>query len=354
MTDPQVPFSSRRRQRAREQLLDAVLNAAGNDRFIFKQSVAELESAVRGRTGADTVVACAAPAGGIVMAANALGVTRDDRVAVAACAGPEVVAALSMLGARPAPVDVSPGTGVPDLATLRSTGARVALVDHPLQVAAPGPLGGPDIAVVHDATGLADALFASWAPGLWDDAAVTGLGRDGPLLAAGDGALVVTHKAPGRTVRMLRNHGQDGVTRFLHHQIGRNSRMDELVASFAVTMLMHADAARERTAALAARYDDRLDDLRAAGVHPIDSVGLPRGTGYGVVADQRDCVLAALAKHGIEVGPLLKPPPWLDHETHPGAATVVTGGLLLPLHPDLIDHQLDLVVATVLGSRGDE
>ena len=44
------------------------------------------------------------------------------------------------------------------------------------------------------------------------------------------GAVVTDDPETARRVRMLRNHGQDGIQRFVHHCSGYNSRFDEVMA----------------------------------------------------------------------------------------------------------------------------
>jgi dTDP-4-amino-4,6-dideoxygalactose transaminase len=347
-----VPYASARRRRAGDRLLAAVLDVAATDRFILKDSVAGLEAAVQALTGAGAVVACGGRSGGLVLAATALGAGRGDPVAVPASAGPAVVAAISVLGAIPVPVDVCPQSGLPDPDLLRRVDAALAVVDHPLQVAGAGPAGGAGRAVVHDATGLSDAVLGTWADGRWDDGAVAALTADGALLDVGEGALVLTGAEPGAAVRMLRNHGQDGVHRFLHHLLGRNSRMDELVAAFAAGMLAEAEEHRRRTAELAAGYDARAAQLRAAGARPVDPAAAPRGRGYAVLAERPGELRARLADRGVQAAPALAAPPWLDPAAHPGAAELLAGAVLLPLHSDLSPEQVEVVVDAVAGSDG--
>jgi dTDP-4-amino-4,6-dideoxygalactose transaminase len=347
-----VPYASGRRRRARDRLLAAVLDVARTDRFILKDSAAELEAAVRDRTGAGAVVACGSRTGGLVLAATALGAGRGDPIAVPASAGPALVAAVSVLGANPIPVDVLPESGLPDPDQLGGVDAGLTLVDHPLQVAGPGPAGGVGRAVVHDATGLSDALLTTWSDGRWDDGAVAALTADGALLDVGEGAVVVTGAEPGGTIRMLRNHGQDGVHRFVHHLIGRNSRMDELVAAFAADMLAEAEEIRQRTAELAAGYDARAAELRAAGACPVDAGGAPRGRGYAVLAGRPDELRGRLSARGVQVGPDLPAPPWLDPVAHPGAAALLAGAVLLPLHADLSRGHVEEVIDAVIRSDG--
>ena len=82
---------------------------------------------------------------------------------------------------------------------------------------------------------------------------------------AGEGGVVVTGDPElGQQVRMLRNHGQDGGQRFIHHRIGYNSRFDEILAAFQLHRLPGLAGRLARRAEIAAYYSDAL---RAAGRH---------------------------------------------------------------------------------------
>lgn len=65
---------------------------------------------------------------------------------------------------------------------------------------------------------------------------------------------------------MLRNHGQDGKHRFLHHRIGWNSRFDEVQAAFQLHRLPGLAARLERRARIAAHYTERFAELSGHGV----------------------------------------------------------------------------------------
>ena len=59
-----------------------------------------------------------------------------------------------------------------------------------------------------------------------------------PLGGLGDGGVIVTDDDEiARRFKMLRNHGQDGITRFIHHLVGYNSRMDEINARYLTSQL---------------------------------------------------------------------------------------------------------------------
>ena len=64
---------------------------------------------------------------------------------------------------------------------------------------------------------------------------------------------------------MLRNHGQDGVHRFLHHEIGYNSRFDEVIAAFQLHRLPTFADRLERRAQIADYYSERFTPLRDRG-----------------------------------------------------------------------------------------
>ena len=182
------------------------------------------------------VVACASHVGALVLALRTAGVERGDRVVLPAFAGGAAAAAAAAVGAEPLWADVVPGGTTLSAAEVErlGRGARAVVVVHagamadvPAIAAAGGAHG---LRVVEDVGGGLGAARAGRAAGTWGDAAAVDL-TGGCLRAPGEAGAVVTRDAETeRRCRMLRNHGQDGVHRFLHHEMGCNCRMDEVVA----------------------------------------------------------------------------------------------------------------------------
>jgi dTDP-4-amino-4,6-dideoxygalactose transaminase len=174
------------------------------------------------------------------------------------------------------------------------------------------------------------------------------------LGAFGDGGAVTfpdeTHTAKARS---LRDYGQS--KKYLHTELGLNSRLDELHAAMLRAMLKHLPAHTERRVAIARRYRERLSGApvtlledRGAGtsVHHLFVVRTPK----------RDLLMAHLKERGIQSAvhyPTVLPlqPALASLGNKPGAFPVAERAaaeyLSLPIHPVLADAEVDAVATAV-------
>jgi dTDP-4-amino-4,6-dideoxygalactose transaminase len=147
---------------------------------------------------------------------------------------------------------------------------------------------------------------------------------------------------------MLRNHGQDGVHRFLHHEIGFNCRMDEVVAGSLAGRLSLFDAMLARRREVAARYAARLAPAAGAGLVLAMAGEATCPDGVVVLTPRRDAVRTRLAERGVETGLVQAEPPAGDL---PHAARVCREHLVLPAHELLSDADVELIADTVLAAH---
>jgi dTDP-4-amino-4,6-dideoxygalactose transaminase len=174
----------------------------------------------------------------------------------------------------------------------------------------------------------------------------------------GEGGVVVTDDAELATaVRMLRNHGQDGVHRFLHHRIGYNSRFDEVMAAVQLQRLAGLDARLARRTEIATYYSGRFAPLADRGVvaPPVGGDGRFPYV-YTVLAEHRDALRAHLAAHGVASHvyyPCALPaqPAFASHAPRgaswPSAESAARRNLALPLYPHLTDFQVEHIADRV-------
>ena len=172
------------------------------------------------------------------------------------------------------------------------------------------------------------------------------------LGALGDGGAVVTNDAAAdRTVRLLRNHGEE--TKSVHEAVGYCNRLHNLQAGFLLAKLARLPAANNARRRAAAQYDELLSGV--AGVTPIavrDDVE-PVYHLYVVQVDDRDAVRERLGAQGVESGihypvPLHLQPAYSSlgygRGDFPVAEALAPRILSLPMFPGLTDEQIDFVV----------
>jgi len=182
-------------------------------------------------------------------------------------------------------------------------------------------------------------------------------------VTAGEGGVVTTDDdAVADRVRLLRNQGMRG--RYAYEVIGRNLRMTDLQAAVAVPQLRRLAEITRRRAVNADSLSRRLTS--APVVLPPLVAGRPSvWHQYTVLlpADaDRDAVLAAMAANGVQAGVYYPSLVW-DHDVYrrhpavrpdetPVAAEVTRRCLSLPVHPRLVDADLERVVTAFVDALG--
>ncbi|GAA4916731.1 DegT/DnrJ/EryC1/StrS family aminotransferase [Streptomonospora salina] len=346
-----------------------IVRSVGTDpgqRFILGERTAAFEDALRERTGAADVVACSSGTGALSLVLSATGVGEGDEVVVPAlgCAPP--AATVAALGAVPVFADVDPHRLVvdPDAAEAAVTGRTRALMPaHLFSVMADMPRFA-DIArrrglrLLEDSALAQGGELAGTPAGLWGEAGVYSFVQVKTFGTAGEGGAVVTRDPGlGRAVRTLRNHGQDGSQRFVHHRVGYNSRFDEILAAFQLHRLPGFDERLERRARIAEYYTDRFADLVGDGI----TAPPPGREGrcfyvYTLLAEDREGLAAHLARAG--VGSHVYYPRPLPHQPAfapyapaagrwPAAESAARRNLSIPLYPHLSDARVEYIADTV-------
>ncbi|WP_030268098.1 DegT/DnrJ/EryC1/StrS family aminotransferase [Streptomyces sp. NRRL B-24484] len=352
----------------RELLLDVVHEVATDpaQKFILGERTARFEGLLKAGLGAADVVACGSGTTALTLVLMAMDIGPGDDVVVPAYGCAPLANTVLGLGAVPVFADIDPVTLVmdPDGAEALLTGrTRVLMPAHMFSVMA----DMPRLRVLADRYGLRlleDSAVAQGAvldgrpAGTWGDAGVYSFVQVKSFGGPGEGGAIVTRNPElGRTVRMLRNHGQDGVHRFRHHRIGLNSRFDEVLAAFQIRRLPGLARRIARRAEIAAYYTERFTPLAEHGVTPP-----PPGTDgrcyyvYSLLAERRDELKQHLAAHGVDSHvyyPLALPhQPAFAHcapagRRWPNAERAARQSLAIPVYPHLTDVQVEAVADAV-------
>jgi dTDP-4-amino-4,6-dideoxygalactose transaminase len=295
----------------REALVKALYTVATGpeQRFILGRRTAELEKALRDLLGVGDAIACGSGTGALTLALRALRTGPGDEVIVPAFGSEPLAGAVVGIGATPVFADVHPDTmviDVDDVARLITARTRAIVPAHVFSTMADMPAltalaDRHGIDVVEDAAIAQGAVLNGRPAGLWGDVGLYSFFPVKPLGMPGEGAVVLTDDAElARQVRMLRNHGQDGVHRFLHHTVGYNSRFDELMALFQLERLPGLSELVARRARIVDYYTERFTPLRDRGI----AAPAPGRNGrccyvYALQVDERDRMRAHLAGRGI-------------------------------------------------------
>ncbi|MGW0610710.1 DegT/DnrJ/EryC1/StrS family aminotransferase [Streptomyces sp. NPDC002788] len=374
---PAVPFFPPALFEADRPALIGLVREVGLDpeqRFILGRRTAAFEDLLREDLGAADVVACSSGTSGLELVLRAMAVGPGDEVIVPAFGCAPLAASVVGVGATPVFADIRTDTMTmdPDEAErLVTERTKAVMPAHMFSVMADMPRFA-ELARRHGLRLLEDSAVAQGGvlrgvpAGLWGEAGVYSFVQVKTCGMPGEGGVVVTRDpALGEKVRMLRNHGQYGGRRFVHHDVGLNSRFDEIQAAFQAHRYSGFPARLARRAEIAAYYTERFTPLAAHGVVPPP----PGRDGrcfyvYTVLAEDREALGAHLAEWGVATH-VYYPRPLPAHRAFapyappgarwPRAEEAARRHLALPVHHMLTDaqvrHVADLVCAFATEHR---
>ncbi|MCM6773134.1 DegT/DnrJ/EryC1/StrS family aminotransferase [Nocardia sp. CDC159] len=351
----------------RKTLLELLFALGTGDaqKFILGERTAEFEAAIAAATGARHTIACSSGTGGLELCVAALGLGPGDEVIVPAFCCQPVASAVVNAGATPVFVDVDPWTMVidPDAAEAAVTPrTRAVMAAHVFSIMADMPrlraiARRHELALIEDSAVAQGAVLDGVPAGRWGDLGVYSFFQVKAMGTAGEGGMVLTEDEElAAAVRMHRNHGQDGQTRFLHHVIGQNKRFDEIIAAFQLARLDGFAERLERRARIADYYTDRFAELSEHGI-----LAPPPGRNgrcyyvYSLLVDRRQDLRAWLTER--EIGthvyypvPLPEQPAfaaWAAGGRWPRARSVSDRNLAIPIWPHLSDAQVEYIADSV-------
>jgi dTDP-4-amino-4,6-dideoxygalactose transaminase len=369
VSDYRIPFFPPDLFAGDRELLLRLLRQIGTSpaqRFILGEHTARLEELLRAELGCAEVIACGSGTSALTLILHAMGVRTGDEVVVPAFGCAPLAETVVNLGATPVFADIRPRTMVvdPDEVDRLVTHRTKAIVPaHMFSVMADMPrlreiARAHDVWLVEDSAVAQGAVLRGKPAGTWGDAGLFSFVQVKTFGMPGEGGVVVTDDPVlGRTVRMLRNHGQDGAHRFLHHRVGHNSRFDEIQAAFQLHRFPGLAGRLERRAEIADYYTERFTPLAEQGVVPPP----PGREGrcyyvYCLLAERRDELAAHLAGQGIQshvyyprslpnqapFAPFTPP-----GARWPNAERACARILALPVYPHLTDEQVTEIADAV-------
>ena len=335
----------------------------GNTSFVLGPDVAEFEAAYAAFSGVRHCVGVANGTDALEMAVRAIGIGPGDEVIVPTNSFIASALAVVRAGATPVLVDSDADTHLIDVeavAAAISTRTRAVMPVHLYGQAAPVEaieevIAGREIAIVEDAAQAQGAARNGRQAGSLGLVAGTSFYPGKNLGAYGDAGAVVTDSDEVATrLRALRNYG--GEVKYLHPELGFNSRLDTIQAVVLKAKLDRLPGWNEARRKAAALYDQLLADVD--GVRPART--LPGNEHvfhlYVIRVADRDDVLARLHGAGIGAGIHYPVPIHLQGAfaslghgpgTFPAAEAAATEVLSLPLFPGITVDEQERVVAAL-------
>jgi dTDP-4-amino-4,6-dideoxygalactose transaminase len=340
----------------------AIARVLDSCQFVLGSEVAGFEQEFATYCGAAECIALNSGTSALHLALLAAGVGTGDEVITVPFTFVASVAAIIYAGARPVLVDIDPRSFTMDPAAIEAaiTPRTKAILPVHLygQPADMDPImevaRRHRLVVIEDAAQAHGAKYKGRPVGSIGDMACFSFYPGKNLGAYGEGGAVTTSNADyARTIRMLRDWGQD---RKYHHVLrGYNYRMEGLQGAILRVKLRHLEPWTEARRIIAAKYNELLADSEL--VRPSE---MPWARhvyhAYTLRADDRDALQAALQEKGIQTGihypmPVHLQPAYAElvqmplalPESENAAAEVLS----LPVFPELTDEQIQRVTTAL-------
>jgi dTDP-4-amino-4,6-dideoxygalactose transaminase len=298
-------------------LLQAVERVFSSQNFIMGSPVAEFEQAAAQKCGARQAIGCSSGTEALWLALSAAGIGPGHVVVTTPFSFFATVSAILRTGAQPVLADIDPETFNLDPAAVRRCFGH-SHVDAVLPVHLYGQTVEWDcfaqlqhdhgLVMVEDAAQAFGAFWEGRPAGSLGDVAAFSFYPTKNLSAAGDAGMVTTSSDTiADRVRSLRNHGMR--QRYLHDEVGWNSRIDTVQAAVLLVKLGFIDEWNRARRGLAANYQRLFAQagLAETGVYPQHGVVLPRTKAkathvfhqYVVRVRRRDALRTFLRERGI-------------------------------------------------------
>jgi len=266
---PVPPFSLEEQLRQLGDSLDqAVLQVLRSGQYIGGGVVNAFETSFAAACAVPHAIGCNSGTDALTLALRALEIGPGDEVITSSFSFFATAEAISAVGATPVFVDVDPATYLLDLDRIEAAvtpATRALLPVHlfgrPVDMERINAIAlRHGLRVIED---CAQATGASWAGrpvGSWGDAGCFSFFPTKNLGAAGDGGAVVCRDSSlAQRIRELAVHGMP--RRYLHTDLGYNSRLDAMQAAVLNVKLPHLPLWVERRRRIAQRYREALGDL---------------------------------------------------------------------------------------------
>ena len=348
------------------ELDDAALRVLRSERVLLGPELESFEQDWAAAVGARETVGVNSGLDALVLGLRALGVGPGDEVVVPSHTFVATWLAVVHAGAVPVPVDVSAETGAWEAPAVEAavTGRTRALLPvhlygHPVDL---DPLlavaGRHGLAVLDDAAQAHGARYRGRPVGGLATATAWSFYPGKNLGALGDGGAVTTSDpAIAQRLRSLRNYGS--TEKYVHDEIGWNSRLDELQAALLSVKLRRLAEFNARRVQVARRYDEELAGSGLTLPTTADWAS-PVWHLYVVRTPDRDALRDHLAAAGVETGVHYPVPPHRQPafagtplaDAHlPVAETFAREVLSLPIGPHLSPAEQGRVIDAVRGFR---
>ena len=246
----------------------AVLRVLHSGQYIGGSEIQAFEKDFAARLNVPHVMGCNSGTDALILALRALGVGPGDEVITSSFSFFATAEAISAVGAKPVFVDVEPNTYLINIGQIEDaiTPATRALMPvhlfgRPVDMAQVMDLADQyGLKVVEDCAQATGASVHGRAVGSWGDVGCFSFFPTKNLGAAGDAGAVTSHNS--NLIQVMRELAVHGMPRrYLHTQLGYNSRLDAIQAAVLNVKLPRLSMWIKQRESIAARYQQLLEGL---------------------------------------------------------------------------------------------
>lgn len=296
-------------QAIKQPILQAMEEVINHGQFIIGPKVKELEHKMKVKLGVDHAVTVANGTDALVLTLDAYGIGLGDEVITTPFTFFATAEAISRVGATPVFSDIDRQTynidpsGIEDKIT---SATRAIIVVH--LFGQPAPMrelseiaNKHRLLLIEDACQAFGATYEGRQIGSIGDAACFSFFPSKNLGTMGDGGMIVTSDSHlAEKLRKLRHHGS--TVKYMHDDIGYNSRLDELHAAIILIGLKHIDEWNALRRQRATRYNEQLHQVPhlSPPVEAADRTHIYHL--YCIYSTARAQLMSHLAQHRIQSG----------------------------------------------------
>jgi dTDP-4-amino-4,6-dideoxygalactose transaminase len=306
-----VPFLDLKAQyeSIRAEIAEAIQQVLDRTAFAGGPFVAQFEKEFAGFCGTQFAAGVGSGTDALWLALLALGVGPGDEVITVPDTFIATAEAISYCGAKPVFVDVEPVTYNMDPSKLEAAITKQTKAVIPVHLFGQMADMDPILAiarkhklfVVEDASQAHGAEYNGKVAGSMGDVGCFSFYPGKNLGAYGEAGAVVTNNPElDKTVRMLRDHGQD--RKYYHGRIGWNARMDGIQGAILSVKLKRLPAWNDARRKNAALYNDLLKDVKGVTIPRKASYAQHVYHIYAIRVKDRDALIASLASKDIHCG----------------------------------------------------
>ncbi|MEG3440275.1 DegT/DnrJ/EryC1/StrS family aminotransferase [Pannus brasiliensis CCIBt3594] len=359
-----IPFLDLKLQHAsiRTEIDEAIARVIDSTQFILGEEVEAFEEAFADKVGVKYAIALNSGSSALHLAFLAAGIGPGDEVITVPMTFVASVATIGYTGARAVLVDIDPRSYTLDPNRIEAAITPRTRAIVPVHLYGQPADMDPILAIArrHGLLVIEDVAQAHLAR--YRDRPAGSLGEMGcfsfypgkNLGACGEGGMVVTDNPEyARTIRILRDWGQDG--KYNHVLKGYNYRMDAIHGAVLAVKLRYLEKWTRARQELAARYDRGLADSGLVLPAVMDYARHAYHI-YATLTPERDRLRHELAERGIQTNihyptPVHLLPGYGDLGYRAGdfpvAERVAREELSLPLFPEMTEEQVDIVCQSV-------